>query len=114
MSAKRLRQLEEEKRRLKQMVADLSLDNQALKEVARKKMLSSIELRHVVGILVETFAMSQRRACRLIEPPRSTQLYGLKAEDRPALRDRLVALAEQRPRFGYLRLHILLRREGFL
>jgi putative transposase len=41
-------------------------------------------------------------------------LYGLKAEDRPALRDRLVALAEQRPRFGYLRLHILLRREGFL
>jgi cell division protein FtsB len=47
MSAKRLRQLEEEKRRLKQMVADLSLDNQALKEVARKKMLSSIELRHV-------------------------------------------------------------------
>jgi putative transposase len=37
MSAKRLRQLEEEKRRLKQMVADLSLENQALKEVARRK-----------------------------------------------------------------------------
>jgi putative transposase len=35
--AKRLRQLEEENRRLKQMVADLSLDNQALKEVVRKK-----------------------------------------------------------------------------
>lgn len=35
--AKRLRQLEEENRRLKQMVADLSLDNQALKEVLNKK-----------------------------------------------------------------------------
>jgi putative transposase len=29
------------------------------------------------------------------------------------LRDRLVALAEQRPRFGFPRLHILLRHEGF-
>ena len=35
--AKRLRQLEEENRRLKQMVADLSLDNQALKEMLKKK-----------------------------------------------------------------------------
>lgn len=35
--AKRLRQLEDENRRLKQMVADLSLDNQALKEVLKKK-----------------------------------------------------------------------------
>jgi putative transposase len=35
--AKRLRRLEEENRRLKQMVADLSLDNQALKEVLKKK-----------------------------------------------------------------------------
>lgn len=35
--AKRLRQLEDENRRLKQMVADLSLDNQALKAVLEKK-----------------------------------------------------------------------------
>lgn len=35
--AKRLRLLEEENRRLKQMVADLSLDNQALKDVLKKK-----------------------------------------------------------------------------
>lgn len=35
--AKRLRQLEEENRRLKQMVADLSLDNQPLKEVLKKQ-----------------------------------------------------------------------------
>ena len=35
--ARRRRQLEEENRRLKQMVADLTLDNQALKAVLAKK-----------------------------------------------------------------------------
>lgn len=35
--ARRLRELEDENRRLKQMVADLSLDNQALKDVLKKK-----------------------------------------------------------------------------
>jgi putative transposase len=35
--AKRLRQIEEENRRLKQMVADQALDIQALKEVIKKK-----------------------------------------------------------------------------
>lgn len=33
---RRLRQLEEENRRLKQIVADLTLDNTALKEITRK------------------------------------------------------------------------------
>ena len=35
--ARRLRQLEDENARLKRMVADLSLDNQMLKDVASKK-----------------------------------------------------------------------------
>ena len=35
--AQRLKELEEENRRLKQLVADLALDNQALKMVARGK-----------------------------------------------------------------------------
>ena len=35
--AKRLRELEQENSRLKRMVADLSLDNQALKDVLGKK-----------------------------------------------------------------------------
>ena len=35
--AKRLKQLEEENRRLKHLVADLTLDNQALKAVVSKK-----------------------------------------------------------------------------
>jgi putative transposase len=35
--AKRLRDLEDENRRLKRLVADLTLDNQALKDVASRK-----------------------------------------------------------------------------
>lgn len=35
--ARRLKQLEEENRRLKHLVADLTLDNQALKAIAAKK-----------------------------------------------------------------------------
>lgn len=36
--AKRLKGLEDENRRLKQLVADLSLDNQALKHIVEKKL----------------------------------------------------------------------------
>jgi len=35
---KRLKELEEENRRLKQMYADLSLENQALKDIVQKKL----------------------------------------------------------------------------
>jgi putative transposase len=35
--ARRLKQLEEENRRLKKLVADLSLDNAALKDVVSRK-----------------------------------------------------------------------------
>jgi putative transposase len=35
--AKRLRELEDENKRLKRLVADLTLDNQALKDVASRK-----------------------------------------------------------------------------
>lgn len=36
--AKKLRDLEDENKRLREIVADLSLDNQALKEVIKKKL----------------------------------------------------------------------------
>jgi len=59
--------------------------------------------------------MSQRRICKLIDHPRSTERYVLRrVKSDASLCARLVALAEQRPRFGYPRLHILLRREGFV
>jgi putative transposase len=58
--------------------------------------------------------MSERRACRVIGCPRMTVRYRSRRPDDPRLRERLVALARERRRFGYRRLLIFLRREGFV
>jgi putative transposase len=43
-----------------------------------------------------------------------TVRYHCRRPDDAGLRERLRALAHERRRFGYRRLHVLLRREGFL
>lgn len=57
--------------------------------------------------------MSERRACRVLGADRTSIRYRSKRPDDGALRDRLKALAHERRRFGYRRLHVLLRREGW-
>ena len=61
------------------------------------------------------FPVSQRRVCRLLWQPRSTQRLSptVPSDFEQALRARLRELAKARPRFGYRRLHALLVREGF-
>jgi putative transposase len=68
--------------------------------------------RTVVRFWREEKGLSERRACHLIGLDRSTQRYCRRADRNAELRQRLRALAEQRRRFGYRRLHVLLRREG--
>lgn len=58
--------------------------------------------------------LSQRRVCQLVGTARSTVRYRSRRGDDAALRTRLRELAAQRPRFGYRRLHVLLRREGIV
>jgi putative transposase len=61
----------------------------------------------------ERYGLSERRACRLVGIGRSTLRYRSHARaDEQSLRQRLHELAAERPRFGYRRLHVLLRREG--
>ncbi len=60
----------------------------------------------------QAYEMSERRACRVIGTDRASVRYqGVRPSD-DALRERLKALAEERRRFGYRRLYVLLRREG--
>lgn len=55
---------------------------------------------------------SQRRACALVGlQPRTYRYASTRSDDAP-IRHRLLELAQQRRRFGYRRLHLLLRREG--
>jgi putative transposase len=59
------------------------------------------------------FGVSERRACRLVGVGRSTARYQPRSPgDEATLRQRLSALALERRRFGYRRLHVLLQREG--
>jgi putative transposase len=71
--------------------------------------------RQAVAIAQEEHGLSRRRACRLIGISRSVAERAPKCErDHHRLRERLRALAGERRRFGYRRLHELLRREGFV
>lgn len=58
--------------------------------------------------------MSVMRACRLAGFSRAAWYRRSRAKDKEALRLRLRDLAKARPRVGYLRLHVLLRRGDWL
>ena len=68
--------------------------------------------REAAAYLRQAYEMSERRACRVLEVDRSSVRYRATRTDDGALRERLKALALERRRFGYRRLHVLLRREG--
>jgi putative transposase len=69
--------------------------------------------KQMVSFLHAEFQVSERRACRVLGFWRSTQRHhSPKKEEDRVLVDRLRVLAQERPRFGYRRLHTLLRREG--
>src|SRR4051812_423324 len=56
------------------------------------------------------YAFSQRRACGLLMAVSSCRYQARRSDE--DLRERLVELAREKPRFGYRRLHVLLRRSG--
>lgn len=70
--------------------------------------------RAIVGYLQDHYGFSLRRACRLTRLSRKAAGYApIERPDAP-LRDRLKALGEQYPRYGYLLLHGLLQAEGLV
>lgn len=59
-------------------------------------------------------AVSERRACQLVGLARSTLRYEPRRSlDDKQLQGRIIELAQERRRFGYRRIHALLRREGY-
>lgn len=65
-----------------------------------------------MGWAVQEKSYTQRRACGLVGMHPKTYRYVSRRPDDAAIRARLRELAGLRRRFGYRRLHILLRREG--
>jgi putative transposase len=69
-------------------------------------------MRAEVGYLRSTFGPSERRACGLLEIAVSSYRYRSAHQGDSELREKLVALAGEKPRFGYRRLHVLLKQSG--
>lgn len=67
-----------------------------------------------MGYLMETFGLSERRSCRIVGLARSVRQYRPKPKDDGAVIERMKTLASENRRYGYLRLHAMLRREGLV
>jgi putative transposase len=75
-------------------------------------MVTPASRRTAAGVMIREFRRSQRHACGLAGLSRSTCRYRSIRPPEYELRARLRELAHQRPRFGYRRLGIFLRRDG--
>ncbi|NTJ02362.1 IS3 family transposase [Agrobacterium rhizogenes] len=110
--AKRLKVLEDENTRLKKLLAEQMLDAAALRELLFKKMVGPAAKRDAVAHLKAAMGLSERRACQIISADRKTIRYRSSRPPEIELRAKLRDLANERRRFGYRRLFILLRRDG--
>ena len=70
-------------------------------------------MRERVIALEEAYGVSERRACRVIDFCRTSHRHRSHRRDDRALRLRIIEIAETRVRYGYRRVHVLLRREGW-
>lgn len=77
-------------------------------------MMTPAVKREAVAHLRGAHEMSERRACRVVGCDRMTVHYRSWRPDDARLRERLMALARERRRFGHRRRLIFLRREGFV
>jgi putative transposase len=70
--------------------------------------------RRAVRELEEEFAVSERRACRVLDQPRASQRYEAQPrDDEGALVTRILELAREHPRYGYRFITAKLRQEGW-
>ncbi|MFN6508175.1 IS3 family transposase [Xanthomonas translucens pv. translucens] len=110
--AKRLKELEVENNRLKKLLAEAHLDIEALKIGFGGKTLAPQRKREAIRRMLEHTALSERRACRLAGLSRDAFRHEpVPTPATQALSARLVELAQAHRRFGYRRLHDLLRPE---
>jgi putative transposase len=70
--------------------------------------------REMVDHVRVAWQVSIRRACRAVPVDRSTYHYRSKRAGQAPLSKRIKEIAETRVRYGYRRIHVLLRREGWL
>jgi putative transposase len=77
-------------------------------------MVTPAARREAVAHLRMSFEVSERRACTALGVDRTSVRYRSRRPDDLACRARLRELAAERRRFGYRRLHVLMRRDGLV
>jgi len=71
--------------------------------------------RKAVNQAIQALDVSERRACRVVGQPRSTQRYNKRpADDEDFLTSRIIELASRYGRYGYRRVTALLRNDGWI
>lgn len=85
-----------------------------VERLAWKNMVTPAQRREAVTHLETTHEMSEWRSCRTTGVRRTSIPFRSTKPDDGQLRARIKALAHERRRFGFRRLHVLLRREGLL
>ena len=98
---------------LRKLVADLTLDKEMLTEVIKKD-LSAERKRAIVDFVRTCFQVSIRRVCRAVPVDRLTYHYRSIRPNQTPLRKRIREIAETHARYGYRRIHVVLRRDGWL
>lgn len=76
-------------------------------------MVSPQVKRHAVDVLRAERGLGVTRACGLVGISRSLYAYRSRRPDSVRLRQRICDLAGEKRRYGYRRIHVLLRREGW-
>jgi putative transposase len=77
--------------------------------------ISPARRRELVAHVLEKLDVSERRACRVLKQPRSTQRYQARpAADEEELTARVIALACEYGRYGYRRITGLIRNSGWV
>lgn len=77
-----------------------------------QKMVTPAMRREVVGYVQQTYSLSERSACRALGVSRASHRYKSTRPSTDPLTAKLRRIAAERPRFGYRRLCVLLRRRG--
>src|SRR5260221_10788099 len=79
----------------------------------RPKALKPARKRKLVDEMRGEWGVSIRRSCRVFEVDTSTYHYKSRRPGQAALEGRIKEICQTRVRFGYRRIHVLLRREGW-
>src|SRR5215210_1694507 len=106
---RRLRELEEENRRLKHMYAELSLEHRILRGARKKAVKPAVKRQLIVGLRQE-HKLSERQACKIVSLRRSVYRYKPRPNRDQEVVKLLLELAQGRPEQGFGKLFQRLRR----